>query len=62
MNNTKQKILSFDRIFVLTGAVGLEPTARGFGDHCSTNCAIPLCQIRNIDIISQKTPYVNIFF
>ena len=21
----------------LAGAVGLEPTARGFGDHCSTN-------------------------
>ncbi len=26
MNNTKQKILSFDRIFVLAGVVGLEPT------------------------------------
>ena len=21
----------------LAGAVGFEPTARGFGDHCSTN-------------------------
>ena len=26
----------------LAGAVGFEPTARGFGDHCSTNWAIPL--------------------
>ena len=23
--------------FYFTGAVGLEPTARGLGDHCSTN-------------------------
>lgn len=22
---------------ILAGAVGFEPTARGFGDHCSTN-------------------------
>ena len=26
----------------LAGAEGLEPSARGFGDHCSTNWAIPL--------------------
>ena len=24
-------------IFKMAGAVGLEPTARGFGDRCSTN-------------------------
>ena len=23
--------------FILAGAEGLEPSARGFGDHCSTN-------------------------
>ena len=27
---------------VLAGAEGLEPSARGFGDRCSTNWAIPL--------------------
>ena len=26
----------------LAGAQGFEPWARGFGDHCSTNWAIPL--------------------
>ena len=26
----------------MAGAEGLEPSARGFGDHCSTNWAIPL--------------------
>ncbi len=25
------------RDLVLAGAEGLEPSARGFGDHCSTN-------------------------
>ena len=29
----------------LAGAEGLEPSARGFGDRCSTNWAIPLCEI-----------------
>ena len=29
-------------LFVLAGAEGLEPSARGFGDRCSTNWAIPL--------------------
>ena len=24
-------------LFLLAGAEGLEPSARGFGDHCSTN-------------------------
>ena len=28
--------------FLVAGAVGLEPTTRGFGDRCATNCAIPL--------------------
>lgn len=27
----------FSCIIHLAGAVGFEPTARGFGDHCSTN-------------------------
>ena len=26
----------------LAGAEGFEPSARGFGDRCSTSCAIPL--------------------
>ena len=30
--------------FSLAGAEGLEPSARGFGDCCSTNWAIPLYQ------------------
>ena len=29
-------------VFDLAGAEGLEPSARGFGDRCSTNWAIPL--------------------
>ena len=29
-------------VFALAGAEGLEPSARGFGDRCSTNWAIPL--------------------
>ena len=28
--------------FFVAGAEGFEPSARGFGDHCSTNWAIPL--------------------
>ena len=30
------------RLVSLAGAEGLEPSARGFGDRCSTNWAIPL--------------------
>ena len=29
----------------MTGAEGLEPSARGFGDHCSTIWAIPLSEL-----------------
>ena len=32
-NNTLKNIQSV----ILAGAEGLEPSARGFGDHCSTN-------------------------
>ena len=38
----KQKHHPAGGVFVLAGAEGLEPSARGFGDRCSTNCAIPL--------------------
>ena len=38
INNTKQKSRHFRvRTFALAGAEGLEPSARGFGDRCSTN-------------------------
>ena len=30
-------ITGFDALFALAGAEGLEPSARGFGDRCSTN-------------------------
>ena len=29
--------LECSAVFVMAGAEGLEPSARGFGDHCSTN-------------------------
>ena len=38
----KQKRSPFGNRFCLAGAEGLEPSARGFGDRCSTNWAIPL--------------------
>ena len=37
----RQNSVEFCR-FLLAGAEGLEPSARGFGDRCSTNWAIPL--------------------
>ena len=36
MNNTKQKILSFDRIFVLEAPPGFEPGDRAFAELCLT--------------------------
>ncbi len=32
-----RKNQGFMRIFCVAGAEGLEPSARGFGDRCSTN-------------------------
>ena len=33
----KALINKASRDFLMAGAEGLEPSARGFGDHCSTN-------------------------
>ena len=43
----------------LAGAEGFEPSARGFGDHCSTSWAIPLygaCLLYNIKSLFVKSP------
>ena len=48
-------------LFVLAGAEGLEPSARGFGDRCSTNWAIPLC-ICNSYTISNYHKKCKCFF
>ena len=40
--NEKEKRAVKRLFFFLAGAEGLEPSARGFGDRCSTNWAIPL--------------------
>ena len=49
----------------MAGAEGLEPSARGFGDRCSTNCAIPLyfyffdaCIILALNLLFVKGLYV----
>ena len=39
MNNTKQKIPSCDRIFVLELVTGLEPATCSLRMSCTTNCA-----------------------
>lgn len=39
----------------MAGVEGLEPSARGFGDHCSTNWAIPLQTNIIIAQISNKS-------
>ena len=41
----------------LAGAEGLEPSARGFGDRCSTNWAIPLYGI--VTNQSQQVNYIR---
>ena len=50
-------------VFDLAGAEGLEPSARGFGDRCSTNWAIPLYLIlpcgNHFDIIHILHHFVN---
>ena len=48
MNNTKQKIPSCDRIFVLVGVTGLEPAASRPPDVCATSCATPRYSTMNI--------------
>ena len=39
---TKLRYTPICNFLKMAGAVGIEPTARGFGDRCSTSCAIPL--------------------
>lgn len=34
---TKLRYTPIYKFIHMAGAVGFEPTARGFGDHCSTN-------------------------
>ena len=43
------------RLFLMAGAEGFEPSARGFGDRCSTNWAIPLYQ-RFSDLCVKNVP------
>ena len=51
------------KAFGVAGAEGLEPSARGFGDRCSTNWAIPLYLIlpcgNHFDIIHILHHFVN---
>ena len=42
LGQNQEEILDLVRISNLAGAEGFEPSARGFGDRCSTNWAIPL--------------------
>ena len=40
----KRRFCAIFQGFFVAGARGLEPRTPGFGDQCTANCTIPLCE------------------